>query len=199
MQIQPVGPDIAEALGLKSATGAIVDKTMPGTPAAEAGVQPGDVITKVNGQDIKDAGDLTRTIGDMKPGDKVELTLLRSGAEKTVSLTLAQQKPETTAKAKTSPNKTTPTLGLQLAPASQVEGAGQKGVAIVGVEPDGEGAQKGLQAGDVILDVGGKPVSAPEDVKSVIASAHQEGKKAVLMRVQTAKGDLFVALPIANS
>ena len=93
VEIQPVGPDIAEALGLKSANGAIVDKTMPGTPAADAGLKPGDVITKVNGQEVKDAGDLTREIGEMKPGDKVELTYLRDGAEKTVSVTLAQQKP----------------------------------------------------------------------------------------------------------
>ena len=74
VQIQPVGPDMAEALGLKSAEGAIIDKTMPGTPAAEAGLQPGDVITKLNGQEVKDAGDLTRQIGMMKPGEKVQLS-----------------------------------------------------------------------------------------------------------------------------
>ena len=193
VQIQPVTADIAEGLGLKNATGAIVDKTMPGTPAADAGLKAGDVITKVNGQVVKDAGDLTRQIGDMKPGDKIELSYLRDGAEKTVNLTLAQQKPEAAASAETNPTKPTPALGLQLAPAGQVEGAGQRGVAIVGVDPNSEGAQKGLQTGDVILDVGGKPVSTPEEVKSDIASAQQEGKKAVLMRVQTAKGDLFVA------
>ena len=69
----------------------------------------------------------------------------------------------------------------------------EKGVAVVGVDPSGEGAQKGLATGDVILDVGGKPVSAPQDVKSEIADAHHRGKKAVLMRVQTASGDRFVA------
>ena len=192
-RFQPVTADIAEGLGLKNATGAIVDKTMPGTPAADAGLKAGDFITKVNGQVVKDAGDLTRQIGDMKPGDKIELSYLRDGAEKTVNLTLAQQKPEAAASAETNPTKPTPALGLQLAPAGQVEGAGQRGVAIVGVDPNSEGAQKGLQTGDVILDVGGKPVSTPEEVKSDIASAQQEGKKAVLMRVQTAKGDLFVA------
>jgi len=93
----------------------------------------------------------------------------------------------------------TPALGLQLAPASQVDGAGQRGVAIVGVDPNGDAAQKGLQTGDIILDVGGKPVSAPEEVKSDIAKAQQDGKKAVLMRVQTAKGDLFVAFPFAKA
>ena len=144
VQIQPVTADIAEGLGLKNATGAIVDKTMPGTPAADAGLKAGDVITKVNGQVVKDAGDLTRQIGDMKPGDKIELTYLRDGAEKTVNVTLAQQKPEAAASAETNPTKPTPALGLQLAPAAQVAGAGQRGVAIVGVDPNGEAAQKGL-------------------------------------------------------
>ncbi len=199
VQVQPVSADIAESLGLKSATGAIVDKTMPGTPAADAGLQPGDVITKVNGEEVKDAGDLTRQIGLMKPGEKVELSYMRDGAEKTVNLTLSLQKPEKTASAETGQTKLTPALGLQLAPARDVDGAGQRGVAIVGVDPNGEGAQKGLQTGDIILDVGGKTVSTPEEVKSDIASARQEGKKAVLMRVQTAKGDLFVAFPFANS
>ena len=85
-------------------------------------------------------------------------------------------------------------FGLKLAPAQDVEGPDHKGVAIVGVDPNGEAAQKGLSAGDVILDVGGKPVSTPNDVKSRIANAKQEGRKAVMMRVQTAKGeDRFVA------
>ena len=94
VEIQPVGPDIAEALGLKKAEGAIVDRAMPGTPAAEAGIQPGDIIIKVNGQDVRDAGDLTREIGGMKPGEKIQLSYLRNGAEQTADVTLAPQKNE---------------------------------------------------------------------------------------------------------
>ena len=99
VEIQPVGPDMAEALGLKKAEGAIVDKAMPGTPAADAGLQAGDVITKVNGQEVKDAGDLTREIGMMKPSEKVQLSYIRDGAEKTAEVTLAPQKNETVANA----------------------------------------------------------------------------------------------------
>jgi serine protease Do len=199
VQIQPVGPDIAEAIGLNSATGAIIDKTMPGTPAANAGLQAGDVITKVNGQEVKDSGDLTRQIGLMKPGDKVELAFFRDGVEKTAAVTLASQQTQKTASAESNQSKPALTLGLQLAPASRVDGAGQNGVAVVGVDPSGEGAQKGLATGDVILDVGGKPVSAPQDVKSEIADAHHQGKKAVLMRVQTASGDRFVAFALPEA
>ena len=172
---------------------------MSGTPAADAGLKAGDVITKLNGQPIQDAGDLTRRIGSMKPGDKVELTYLRDGAEKTADLTLASQKNETVAKAETDKSEGASTLGVELAPADRVAGAGGKGVAIVNVDPNGEAAAKGLKAGDVILDVAGKSVSTPAEVKSEIASAKQDGKKAVLMRIQTADGDHFVAIPFPKA
>ena len=99
VNIQPVTTEMAESMGMKSAAGAIVDEAMPGTPAAEAGLKPGDVITKLNGKDVKDAADLTMRIGSFKPGDKVELTYMRDGAEKTAQVTLADQKNETVAKA----------------------------------------------------------------------------------------------------
>ncbi len=117
---------------------------------------------------------------------------MRNGAEQTVSATRASQTWEKTANAST-PTPAGPQLGLQLAPAREVDGAGQNGVAIVGVDPMSAAAEKGLASGDVILDVAGKPVSTPQDVRSGIASAQQQGKSAVLMRVQTANGDRFVA------
>jgi len=85
-------------------------------------------------------------------------------------------------------------LGVQLAPASEVAGAGDKGVVIVNVDPNGAAANKGLKEGDVILDVYGKPVASADQVKSEIAAARQDGRKAVLMRVQTQAGDRFVAI-----
>ncbi|HEX9169660.1 MAG TPA: Do family serine endopeptidase [Roseiarcus sp.] len=202
VQIQPVSEDIADNLGLKSANGAIVDKVMPETPAADAGLKTGDVITKLNGQKIDDAADLTRQIGELKPGATIELTYLRGGAEKTAEAKLADQKNDTTAQADNAqaPKDQTPMLGIQLAPASEVAGAGDKGVAIVGVEPDGAAAEQGLAAGQVILDVAGKPVSTPADVKSEVASAKSQGKKSVLMRIQTADGEArFVAVPFPKA
>jgi serine protease Do len=194
VMIQPVSQDIAESVGLKTAAGAIVDQVTPGTPAAEAGLKPGDVITKLDGQPIKDASDLTRRIGSFKPGDKVELTYLRDGADKTASITLASQSNEKVAKADARENNPAPLLGVQLAPAKDVSGAGGEGVVIVNVDPNGAAASKGLVDGDVILEVSGKPVSNPDQVKSEIAAARQDGKKAVLMRVQTKAGDRFVAI-----
>ncbi|MGA8585811.1 MAG: Do family serine endopeptidase [Roseiarcus sp.] len=201
VEIQPVSQDLAENLGLKSAAGAIVDKVMPGTPAAEAGLKTGDVITKLNGKDIAEASDLTLQVGMLKPGEKVQLTFMRDGVEKTADATLAPQKAEKTASADESGtnDKAAPALGIQLAPAGEVAGSGDKGVAIVGVNPDGPAAEQGLATGQVILDVGGKPVSTPQDVKSEVASARSQGKKSVLMRIQTADGDRFVAVPFPKA
>jgi serine protease Do len=195
VNIQPVTSDMAEAIGMKTAKGAIVAEAMSGTPAAEAGLKAGDVITKLNGQVVDDASDLTRRIGSFKPSDKVELTYMRDGAEKTAQITLADQKNETVAKADGSQAKDQGALGIQIAPAKD----GDKGVAIVGVDPNGTAAEQGLAEGDIILDVAGKPVSSPADVKAGIASAKSQGKKAVMMRIQTADGARFVAVPFPKA
>jgi serine protease Do len=196
VNIQPVTAEMADSMGMKTAGGAIVDQAMPGTPAAEAGLKAGDVITKLNGKDVKDASDLTMRIGSFKPGDKVELTYLRDGVDKTAQVTLADQKNEKVAKADQSqPQEAQGALGIQIAPAKD----GGTGVAIVGVDPNGTAAEQGLAAGNVILDVGGKPVSSPEDVKSQIANAKSQGKKAVMMRIQTADGARFVAVPFPKA
>ena len=129
---------------MKTAKGAIVAEAMPGTPAAEAGLKAGDVITKLNGQVVEDASDLTRRIGSFKPSDKVELTYMRDGAEKTAQITLADQKNETVAKADGSQAKEQGALGIQIAPAKDRR---DKGVAIVGVDPNGTAAEQGLAAG----------------------------------------------------
>jgi serine protease Do len=199
VMIQPVSQDIADSLGVKTASGALVDQADAGTPAAEAGLKSGDVITKLNGQDVKDAGDLTRRIGMMKPGDKVELTYLRDGEQKTASVTLASQKAEKMAMAGDEKNSGPAVLGVQLAPAKDVSGAGDEGVAIVNVDPNGAAASKGIADGDVILEVAGKKVSQPDEVKAGIATARQDGKKAVLMRIKTANGARFVAFELPKA
>jgi serine protease Do len=193
VQIQGVTPDIANGMGLKSNDGALVAETQPDTPAASAGLKSGDVIVKLNGEAVASPGDLTRKVGALKPGEKAELTYLRNGDEKTASITLASLDGEKTAAAdqdKAEP-KGALTLGVELAPVSE-EGSG-KGVAIVNVDPNGMGAANGLAAGDVILEVSGKAVSTPHQVKSEIQAAKQDGKKAVVMLVKTEKASRFVA------
>ena len=171
----------------------MIDNVEPGTPAAEAGLKSGDVITKLNAKAVKDPSDLTRQVRSVKPGEKVEISFLRDGAEMTVSIALAAQKNEQAAIGGGTENEGALILGVQLAPANQIAGAGDQGVAIVNVDPNGMAASKGLSDGDIILDVSGKTVSQPSEVKADIAAAKLDGKKAVVMKIKTAQGDRFVA------
>lgn len=200
VQVQPVTSDIADSLGLKEARGAIVDNPQDGSPAANAGIEAGDIITAVNGTAIKDSRDLARTIATLAPGTSVKLDVVHRGSSKTVTLALGELPNERQAKAddgKAQPNVGTPRLGLSLAPAADVEGAGQKGVVVTEVDPQGPAAQRGIQTGDVILNVGGKAVTNVGDVRSELAQAKSSGKRSVLLQVRSAEATRFVAVPLA--
>ncbi|MGX7707603.1 Do family serine endopeptidase [Methylobacterium sp. Gmos1] len=201
LQIQPVTKDIADSLGLDKAKGALVTSAQDGTPAAKAGLKSGDVVQAVNGDPVTDARELSRKIASLKPGTKVDLAYLRGGKAETAQVTLGTL-PNDTKVASANDNgggrgDSQPRLGLSLAPAGQV-GAGQEGVAVVSVDPDGPAAAKGIQEGDVILDVGGQPVSTLSDVASRIRAAESDGRKAVLMRVKNDKGTRFVAIGLQS-
>src|SRR6202789_1818343 len=101
VQIQPVTPDIADSLGLKKAEGALVAEPQANGPAAKAGIESGDVITAVNGESVKDARELARTIGGLAPGASVKLNVLHKGQDKTVDMTLGTLPNNVEAKADT--------------------------------------------------------------------------------------------------
>jgi serine protease Do len=183
VEIQPVTPDIASALGLGEVTGALVSEAQPGGAAAKAGIAPGDVITSVDGKPIRNANDLAARIGTTAPGTVVKIGTRRDGNDNTVSVTLGEL-PVTPFKAAATPPEGQG-LGLGLAPAATVEGAGSKGVVVTEVDPNGRAAEKGLSAGDVILDIGGKPVGTAADVRHAIGEAQRSGKHDILMRVET--------------
>ncbi len=201
VKVQPVTKDIADSLGLKQAQGALVAEPQPGSPAAKAGIQAGDVITALNGTPVKDSRDLARHVAQLAPGTSVKFDVLRDGANKSITLTLGELPNERQAQADTdqhaAPTSGVPHLGLQLAPAAEVDGAGNQGVAVVGVEQGGPAAEHGLQTGDVILEVGGKQVAKPADVRDALVAAHKSGRHDVLMRVKTAQAATrFVAVPL---
>jgi serine protease Do len=203
VQIQPVTANIADSLGLKDAAGAMVDEPQNDSPAAKAGIKSGDVITAVNGTPVKDARDLARTIGTMAPDASVRLDIIRAGQPTSVSLTLAQMPSDehqaNAGAGDTQSPRGVPHLGLQVAPASEVQGAGSRGVVVTGVDPDGPAAEQGFQTGNVILDVGGKAVANVADVRDALTEAKAQGKHAVLMRVKMGDATRFVALPIGNA
>src|SRR6516225_611479 len=201
VQVQKVTPGIAESLGLKNAAGALVDEAQPDTPAAKAGILAGDVITAVNGNAIKDSRTLAREISTMAPGTSVKLDILRKGESKTITLTLANmpnqdQKQANAGETDNGAQRGVPHLGLSVAPAGEVAGAGNKGVVVTAVDPEGPAAERGVKSGDVILEVGGTSVASISDLRSALSDAKSGGKHEVLMRVKSADNTHFVAVPI---
>ena len=203
VQIQPVTAGIADSLGMKKAEGAMVDAPQNGSPAAKAGIESGDVITAVNDTPVKDARDLARTIATMAPDSLVKLDIIRQGEPRTMSLTLAQmpndQQQANADTGSAQPTRGVPHLGLQVAPASEVSGAGGQGVVVTAVDPDGPAAEQGFQTGTVILDVGGKAVANASDVRTALTAAKAQGKHDVLMRVKMGDATRFVAMPLGDA
>ncbi len=202
VQIQPVTSDIADTMGLKDTKGALVAEPQAGSPAAEAGIKSGDVITAVNQETVDGPRDLARRIAAMGPSKKVEVTVWRDGTQKTFDMTLGTLPADKMAKAEVpgqDERAQMSSLGLSLAPASSVAGAGNEGVVVSDVDPDGVAAQKGLKTGDVILEAAGKAVSRPADITAAMDTAKKDGRKAVLLRVKSGDSVHYVALGTPNA
>jgi serine protease Do len=223
VQAQPVTPELAENLGLKETRGALVAEPQADSPAAKAGIAPGDVITSIDGTPIKDARELSKTIGSTAPGTTIKLGMRRRGEEKTLTVTLAQvpskrvasaapgralgatpapsNERETTGRAGPSDGTADALgarvdLGLRLAPAETVPGSGGQGVVVTGIDPTGVAADEGVELGDVILEVGGKSVQSPAEIDDGIRDARRDGKPTIMLRLKSGETTRFVALPI---
>ncbi|MGH6936237.1 MAG: Do family serine endopeptidase [Methylocella sp.] len=199
VQIQPVTQEVADSLGLKAAKGALVAETQPNSPASAAGIRSGDVILGIDGGRIDGPRDLARKVAALGPGKKTDLIYWHDGAEKTAPVKLGSLPDDKEARVNpgmSRGNNAFSGLGLELAPASAVEGAGSQGVVITDIDPDGVAAQKGLQTGDVILEAGGRAVDQPADISAALADAKKENRKAVLLRVKGNQGTHFVAIEV---
>ena len=197
VEIQQVTPDLADSLGVKNASGALVAKETPNSPAATSGVKIGDIITAVNGEAVADPKDLARKIAALGPQKTADLAIWRGGAPQTISVKLGAMPTDKEASLDMSPAKPKadePTsfakLGLSLERAH-----GQDGVSVVSVDPDSVAADRGLQSGDVILEAGGKSVSRPSEIADAIDAAQSAGRKSVLLRVKSGDAVRFLALP----
>jgi serine protease Do len=199
VQIQPVTQEVADSLGLKSAKGALVAETQPNSPASAAGLKSGDVILGIDGGRIDGPRDLARKVAALGPGKKTDLIYWHDGSEKTAPVKLGSLPDDKEARVTpgmSQDNNAFSGLGLVLAPASSIQGAGSQGVVISDIDPDGVAAQKGLQIGDVILEAGGHAVKQPADISAVLAEAKKDNRKAVLLRVKGSEGTHFVAITV---
>jgi len=201
VQIQNVTQDLADDLGLKETSGALVAQTTKNSPAADAGIKSGDVITAVDGEAVADPHELARRIAALGPKKMAKLSIVRNGSPMTVDVTLGSMPADKTASAdarNSDDNAGAATalakLGLTLHMAH-----GQDGVLVTDVDPDGAAAEKGLKQGDVILEVAGKSVSRPSEVAEAIDTAKSDGKKSVLLRVKSGDGERYLTLPTRAS
>ena len=209
VRIQEVNQDIADGLNLPKASGALVASVTPGGPADKAGILAGDVIVKFDNKEVNQMRNLPRAVAETQVGKKSTVEILRKGSTITKEVAVgeleAAEKAENKVADKTenaAPVGKVKTLGMSLAQINPETSkqfdlrAGMKGVVISNIGSSSQAAEKGLAAGDVIVEINQQAVSTPDDVTGKINEARKSGRKSVLLLVES-KGDLrFVALPL---
>ncbi|MFP4695410.1 DegQ family serine endoprotease [Thiohalospira sp.] len=205
VMVQDVDRELAESFGMDQAAGALVARVVPDGPAAEAGLQPGDVITSFNGKSLPESGALPPLVGRGKPGDEAELTILRDGEEQTIDLTLGElpEEEEMTRGRKSGEPETehggADRLGLQVEPIpdrlrSRLE---VEGGVVVAEVTDGPAARLGLRRGDVISMIAGERIRGVEHFREVVAGL--EGGRQVPVLVHRGQGPRFMALEVPEA
>ena len=207
--IQNVNDDIADSIGLPEAKGAMITKVTEDGPAAKQDIKAGDVIVEVNGDAIQDSRDLARKIAELQPDTTVKLSIVRYGDKREVDMKLgafpsAKKLAALEQDEPADQSEQMKDLGLSLAPAMKIPGAGEEGVVITEVDPASDAADKGLKPGDIILQVAGLNVSNPDEVAAGIKKAMEgaQGEKdtiKVLMQVKTGDQTRFVALSLKKA
>jgi Do/DeqQ family serine protease len=159
VRTQDMTPDLAEALGLEDATGVVVVDVMKDSPAAQAGLAPGDVIVSANGAPVARGAEVRNMIGLMRVGETVEFGVLREGAPMTVTATIADRASEAAPEAGTA---------LEGATFEAYEGAGGAGVLVIGVAEGSPAHRAGLREGDIITAVNRQPVANLDDLAKAV-------------------------------
>ena len=213
VKIQQVTPDIAESLGLKDASGALVAGVESAGPAEKAKIRNGDIILKFNNQDVKEMKNLPRIVAETDINKEVPVTVWRDGKEVSLDVQVGelpedQQATATTDKPADKPAQTATVelsgLGVSLSPITPEArdkfqlSQDQKGVVITDVTQGTPAADRGLKAGDVIVAVPQEDVSTPADVKDRVEKVRTAGKLSVLMLVQSSDGLRWVPLSVTD-
>ncbi len=190
VQIDQVSKDVAESIGLGQPKGALVRGVEPNSPAAKAGVEPGDIILKFDGKDIDKSIDLPRLVSNTKPGNKSSMTVFRRGGQRELSITVAELEPERTAARATAPetpkaqsSNVLQALGLSLAELTAAEKKElnlKAGVRVASAE--GAAARAGLREGDVIVAIANTDTASVKDVEAALGKAEKTRPINVLFR-----------------
>lgn len=196
VMIQPVSDDLAESFGMESAVGALIADLDPEGPAAQGGLQAGDVILEVNGEEVERSNSLPRLIGKVSPGDEVELTLMRDGEEmsETVELGSWPDAEQQTAQGSSNSNNQA-RLGVRVAELDeamreQLNVPG--GVVVRQVEPGSVAAEAGIRPGDVLVSIDHRSVSSSDELVEIVEGLPTD--RAIPIRLFRDGRSLFVAL-----
>lgn len=202
--IQNVSEDIAAAVGLDAAAGAMITSVSPDSPAARAGLQVGDIITGIAGEDVASPRELTFAVADATVGSTADLSLWRNGTRETVSVQIEQRPGSQTASSSemmSDPESNTPQLGVSIAVVdAEIRemlniGPDIEGLAIIGVEPQSPAAQANLRRGDVIVAAGNSDIRTLETLREAIEAAVEQ-ERPILLRIYRGGAFTFIAVPI---
>lgn len=216
VRIQTVTEEIADSLGLDRPRGALVASVQEGGPAAEAGIQAGDVILTWDGDDIREMRNLPNAVAESEIGAAVDVEVWRDGARQTVQVTVAELEEEAEAAFATEENGAAPSdpaagsdipaLGMSVQPlddqaraAFQIPEDVSRGVVVADLSVDSDAAEKGIRPGDVIAEVNQKPVTTADEIRAQVDAARTAGRKSVLLMVQSEAGSRFVAVRITEN
>ncbi len=190
--IQPVNQGLADSFGLPQPEGALVSSVEKGGPAEKAGLEPGDVILKLNGELLKNHSDLSVQIAAIPPGTQVNLEVWRNHAAKNITVTLGSLEDKRTA-ASVAPHEQGGKLGLSVRPLSPEEQrqTNMKGGLVV-ERASGPAADAGIQSGDVVLAANGSPIATAEDLKAAV----EKSRGHVALLIQRGDARLFVPVKV---
>lgn len=204
VMVQNINSNLARSFGLDKPQGALIARVVPNSPAAKAGLKPGDIILRVNERLVSDHNRLPILIAFLIPGQKLTLEVLRNRKKVTFHVTLTKWKDDQTSQTapeeqseNNDPNKTIESLGVSISsvsPSLQQTHKIKGGVQIVDLKSSSIAAQHGLQQGDVITEVNQTPVKSVTHFKSLVA-AIKSGEH-LLLRVVRKDSALFVAFPM---
>ncbi|RPH66385.1 MAG: Do family serine endopeptidase [Burkholderiales bacterium] len=191
LTVQELNQDLAESFKLDGPSGALVSSVAPGSAAERAGLRPGDVVLSLNGERIERSGDLAAMVGKSKPGDRITLEVVRQGKREQVTAVLAEMPTSAESVAPTSPERSESRLGVAVRPlAPEERQATRLSSGLVVEDVSGAAARAGIEPGDVILSVNGKPV---ENVEQLRALVNGDARQLALL-VQ--RGDLRIFVPV---
>ena len=192
ISIQEVNQSLADSFGLGKPAGALVSSVENGSPAARAGLEPGDVILALNGKPIQTSGELPPLVANIRPGETARLQVWRKGGTRDIEVKVGALKDEKTA-SNGSKDAGEGRLGLAVRPLTQDEQRRLDGKGgLVVQNASGAAARAGIRPGDVVLSVNGEPVSSAEQLRSLVAKA---GKRVALL-VQRDEARLFVPVDL---